>query len=76
MRTQYVISYNPTNKTRDGSFRAIKVVVTDAPGSSSKRIALTRSGRTVPREGAPAPAQPRQPAPTNTRPTPTGRKTP
>ncbi len=77
MRTQYVVSYNPTNKARDGSFRAIKVMVMDAPGSSSKRIALTRSGRTVPREGAPAPAQPRQPTSSTTRPAPTGgRKTP
>lgn len=69
MRTQYVISYNPTNKARDGSFRAIKVTVADAPGSS-KRIALTRSGRTVPREGAPA--QPRQPAASTTKPAPPG----
>jgi Ca-activated chloride channel family protein len=77
MRTQYVISYNPTNKARDGSFRAIRVAVTDAPGSG-KRIALTRSGRTVPREGAPAPAQPRQPAAsTTTKPAPpSGRKNP
>src|ERR1044072_7891695 len=27
LRTQYVIAYNPTNKLRDGSFRAIKVSV-------------------------------------------------
>jgi Ca-activated chloride channel family protein len=74
MRTQYVISYNPTNKTRDGSFRAIRVTVADAPGSS-KRIALTRSGRTVPREGAPA--QPKQPAASTTKPAPpSGRKNP
>jgi Ca-activated chloride channel family protein len=80
MRTQYVISYNPTNKTRDGSFRAIKVVVNDAPGST-KRIALTRSGRTVPREGStqPSSAPPRQPsANTTTKPSMTngGRKNP
>jgi Ca-activated chloride channel family protein len=80
MRTQYVISYNPTNKTRDGSFRAIKVVVNDAPGNG-KRIALTRSGRTVPREGSPQqqrPAPPKQPAASTTKPSMTnnGRKTP
>jgi Ca-activated chloride channel family protein len=60
MRTQYVVSYNPTNKARDGSFRSIKVMVADAPGGG-KRIALTRSGRTAPREGAISPA-PKQPA--------------
>ncbi len=74
MRTQYVVSYNPTNKARDGSFRAIRVTVADAPGSS-KRIALTRSGRTAPREGGPA--QPKQPASTTLKPSPAGgRKTP
>lgn len=45
LRTQYVVSYDPTNKSHDGTFRAIKVVVADAPGQ--KRIALTRSGRTA-----------------------------
>ncbi|MDQ3686713.1 MAG: VWA domain-containing protein [Acidobacteriota bacterium] len=51
MRTQYVISYNPTNKARDGSFRAIRVAVADAPGKE-KRIAVTRSGYNAGREGA------------------------
>ncbi len=46
MRTQYVISYDPTNKAHDGSFRAIKVQVAQ-PAGSDKRIALTRSGRTA-----------------------------
>lgn len=44
LRTQYVISYNPTNKTPDGSYRAIKVSV-DQPSNGEKRIALTRTGR-------------------------------
>lgn len=44
LRTQYVISYDPTNKAHDGTYRAIKVVV-DQPGGADKRIALTRSGR-------------------------------
>lgn len=46
MRTQYVISYDPTNKTHDGSYRAIRVVV-NQPTGADKRIALTRSGRTA-----------------------------
>ena len=52
LRTQYVLAYNPTNKARDGSYRTIKVAVTDAPGRD-KRIALTRSGRNAPRGAAP-----------------------
>jgi Ca-activated chloride channel homolog len=51
MRTQYVISYNPTNKTADGTFRAIRVTV-DQPSGSEKRIALTRNGR-IARRGGP-----------------------
>jgi Ca-activated chloride channel family protein len=51
MRTQYVISYSPTNKSRDGSYRAIRVAVQDAPGKD-KRIALTRSGRTATPQGS------------------------
>jgi Ca-activated chloride channel family protein len=50
LRTQYVLSYNPTNKRRDGSFRAVRVAVADAPGRD-KRIAITRAGYTAPREG-------------------------
>jgi Ca-activated chloride channel homolog len=49
LRTQYVISYNPTNKTQDGSYRAIKVTV-DQPAGSDKRIALTRTGRLARKE--------------------------
>jgi len=51
MRTQYVISYDPTNKAHDGTVRSIKVALADAPGRD-KRIALTRTGRTALREGA------------------------
>ena len=58
LRTQYVISYNPTNKTPDGSFRAIKVAV-DQPSGSDKRIALTRNGRIARRD---SPTSPRTPA--------------
>jgi Ca-activated chloride channel family protein len=48
LRTQYVISYNPTNKAQDGTYRAIKVSV-DQP-SGEKRIALTRTGRLARKE--------------------------
>jgi len=55
LRTQYVISYNPTNKLRDGSFRAIRVAVDDG-SSRDKRIALTRNGRIAARgESGPRP---------------------
>src|SRR5436853_294764 len=53
MRTQYVISYDPTNKTHDGTYRSIKIVV-DQPAGRDKRIALTRSGRTASTPGATA----------------------
>ncbi|HJZ78943.1 MAG TPA: VWA domain-containing protein [Pyrinomonadaceae bacterium] len=46
LRTQYVISYDPTNKAHDGTFRSIKVTVTQ-PVNGDHRIALTRSGRTA-----------------------------
>ena len=57
MRTQYVIAYNPTNKTQDGTYRAIKVTV-DQPSDSEKRIALTRNGRIARKEGTGAPRPP------------------
>src|SRR5687767_6021671 len=57
LRTQYVIAYNPTNKTPDGSFRAIKVTV-DQPSDSDKRIALTRTGRLARKEGQNTPRPP------------------
>jgi Ca-activated chloride channel family protein len=44
LRTQYVVSYSPTNTNRDGGFRQIKVEVSgDATGE--KRTAITRTGR-------------------------------
>jgi len=49
LRTQYVIAYNPTNKTQDGSYRAIKVTV-EQPANADKRIALTRTGRLARKE--------------------------
>lgn len=50
MRTQYVISYYPSNDRRDGTYRAIRVSVADNQ-SRDKRIAITRPGRTAPRDG-------------------------
>lgn len=44
LRTQYVISYDPTNKAHDGTYRSIKVSVAQ-PATGDKRIALTRNGR-------------------------------
>ena len=69
LRTQYVISYNPTNKTQDGSYRAIKVSV-DQPSGSDKRIALTRTGRLARKEnqGNVRPPAVRMPATTPTKP--------
>jgi Ca-activated chloride channel homolog len=68
MRTQYVLSYNPTNKTPDGTFRAIKVSV-DSSSSGDKRIALTRNGRIARRENPNAPKAPtvRMPVTTTTK---------
>jgi Ca-activated chloride channel family protein len=44
LRTQYLLSYSPTNTEKDGNFRAIKVTVTDGP-NKERRIAQTRTGR-------------------------------
>lgn len=73
LRTQYVISYDPTNKARDGSYRSIRVVV-NQPTGAEKRIALTRSGRTANTPGSsaarPATNSVRQPTPNAPRRTP------
>jgi Ca-activated chloride channel homolog len=64
LRTQYVLSYNPTNKVQDGTFRAIKVTVDQPSGDSDKRIALTRTGRLARKEegsGTPRPPSVRMP---------------
>ena len=46
LRTQYSISYYPTNDKSDGTYRSIKVFVADGP-NKEKRIPITRSGRTA-----------------------------
>jgi Ca-activated chloride channel homolog len=60
LRTQYLLSYYPTNTNRDGSFRAIKVQVADGK-SKEKRIAITRNGRTAGKDGN-APVLQQQPS--------------
>ncbi len=45
LRTQYLISYIPTNDARDGTFRKIKVVVPEG-ANQEKRTVITRAGRT------------------------------
>ena len=65
LRTQYVISYDPTNKAHDGSYRAIKVLVTQ-PAGTDRRIALTRPGRTAnPGTTAAKPGTRTSPSPAN-----------
>lgn len=46
LRTQYILSYEPTNDKKDGTFRAIRVQINDDP-KRGKRIALTRAGYTA-----------------------------
>jgi len=54
LRTQYVVSYSPTNDKKDNSFRNIKVVVDDG-ANKEKRIAITRTGRNATGERGNAP---------------------
>ncbi len=51
LRTQYSIGYYPTNTSRDGTFRAVKVQV-NAP--NRKLVARTRNGYTAPKDGSAA----------------------
>ncbi|HYE76101.1 MAG TPA: VWA domain-containing protein, partial [Blastocatellia bacterium] len=47
LRTQYRMTYTPTNQTRDGSFRTIRVVV-NTKDPNQKLIARTRQGYYAP----------------------------
>ena len=67
LRTQYVISYDPTNKAHDGTYRSIKVNVAQ-PTGSDKRIALTRPGRTAGVGTSAKPAAKTTATPTNNQP--------
>lgn len=64
LRTQYVVSYSPTNKRRDGTFRKVNVRIEDA-GKRDKRIAVTRPGYTAPRGEAATPPATNAPARTS-----------
>jgi Ca-activated chloride channel homolog len=44
LRTQYVLSYYPSDNSKDGTFKNIKVQVADGP-NKEKRIAVTKAGR-------------------------------
>ena len=46
LRTQYLISYTPTNEKHDGTFRKIKVTVADG-ANKGKRTVTTRAGRSA-----------------------------
>jgi len=44
LRTQYLISYTPTNQNHDGTFRKIKVILAES-ANKEKKIVTTRTGR-------------------------------
>ncbi|HEX8457347.1 MAG TPA: VWA domain-containing protein [Pyrinomonadaceae bacterium] len=68
LRTQYVVSYSPTNKRRDGTFRKVNVRIEDS-GRRDKRIAITRPGYTAPRgDAAPANTAPARTTSSNKQP--------
>ncbi len=54
LRTQYSISYTPTNDKKDGTIRSIKVAIADGP-NKQKRIPITRSSRKAANEKTTAP---------------------
>ena len=56
LRMQYSIGYIPTNDRKDGTFRNIKVTVSDGP-NGQKRIPVTRAGRIAEKEGEPSTVQ-------------------
>jgi VWFA-related protein len=62
LRNQYSISYSPSNRTRDGKFRKVKIelvapdgsplTVLDQKGKKQKYVVYAREGYNAPREGA------------------------
>lgn len=43
LRTQFVIGYTPSRKSKGGSYHSVSIGVVDAPGRD-KRVAITRTG--------------------------------
>jgi VWFA-related protein len=56
IRNQYTLAYYPTNTEKDGTFRAVRVEVTD-PHSKSRLNVRTRTGYYAPRLDTPAVAK-------------------
>lgn len=56
IRNQYVLGYYPTNRARDGSFRAVRVEV-DPPKGYKKLVARTRPGYYAPNSNTPIGSQ-------------------
>ena len=54
LRTQYKLSYTPSNNKHDGTVRSIKIQVTDGPGGVH-RVPITRNSRTA--GGGPTPTK-------------------
>lgn len=52
LRTQYLVSYTPTDDRRDGTVRNIRVTITDGP-NKQKRIAVTRTARSTGADAVP-----------------------
>ncbi|MCI0693629.1 VWA domain-containing protein, partial [candidate division KSB1 bacterium] len=42
LRTQFIVSYYPTNENRDGTYRSVRVTV--SPKGTRKLVARTRQG--------------------------------
>lgn len=55
LRSQYIVSYSPTNANRDGTYRTIKVLAT--PKDNRKLIVRTRQGYTAKGGSAPTAAE-------------------